>query len=141
MAGLRGGAPRQQEPEAKRHLHELANRKVNARLIMNSRATATSKDLHAQVLGLVSRARSAMEAFPNDNQDTVDMAVRALAWAVFQPDHAALLAGMAVADTGFGCVESKTAKNRRKTFGTLRDLLRAKTVGIIDEDPSRGLVT
>ncbi|MDX1434777.1 MAG: aldehyde dehydrogenase family protein, partial [Gammaproteobacteria bacterium] len=31
-------------------------------------------------------------------------------------------------------------KNQRKTFGTLRDLLRAKTVGVIEHDVERGLV-
>lgn len=31
-------------------------------------------------------------------------------------------------------------KNQRKTFGTLRDLLRAKSVGIIEEDKVKGIV-
>ncbi len=37
-------------------------------------------------------------------------------------------------------VESKIIKNTRKTFGTLRDLLRAKTVGVIAEDPAKGII-
>jgi sulfoacetaldehyde dehydrogenase len=47
---------------------------------------------------------------------------------------------MAVEDTGLGNVTDKITKNQRKTFGTLRDLLRAKTVGVIEEDPALGLV-
>jgi sulfoacetaldehyde dehydrogenase len=42
--------------------------------------------------------------------------------------------------TGIGEVESKVIKNSRKTFGTLRDLLRAKSTGIIEEIPEKGLV-
>ncbi|MCY4540918.1 MAG: aldehyde dehydrogenase family protein [Rhodobacteraceae bacterium] len=107
---------------------------------MTSPTKAVSSSPPSAIDRLVSNARCAIDAFPNDNQDVVDMTVRAIAWAVFKPDHAALLARMAVADTGLGCVESKILKNRRKTFGTLRDLLRARTVGIIDEKPDRGLV-
>ena len=50
------------------------------------------------------------------------------------------MAELAVADTGLGNVPDKVTKNTRKTLGALRDLLRAKTVGIIDEDPAKGLV-
>lgn len=89
---------------------------------------------------LVRRARSAMEAYENDDQRRVDMAVRAVAWSVFKPENARMLAEMAVAETGLGNVESKITKNTRKTFGTLRDLLRARTVGVIEECPDRGLV-
>ncbi|MEE8499744.1 MAG: aldehyde dehydrogenase family protein, partial [Kiloniellales bacterium] len=37
-------------------------------------------------------------------------------------------------------VPDKIVKNQRKTFGCLRDLLRARSVGIVEEDPARGLV-
>jgi sulfoacetaldehyde dehydrogenase len=47
---------------------------------------------------------------------------------------------MAVLDTGLGNVRDKITKNSRKTFGALRDLLRAKTVGMISNDPDRGIV-
>ena len=88
----------------------------------------------------VAAARAAMHCFANDDPDQVDQAVRALAWSVYKPEHARLLAEMAVEDTGLGNVASKIVKNRRKTFGTLRDLLRTKTVGVIERDPARGLV-
>ena len=45
-----------------------------------------------------------------------------------------------MATTGLGDVESKVIKNQRKTFGTLRDLLRVKSTGVIEEDRARGLV-
>ena len=87
----------------------------------------------------VADARTAMTDFANDDPDQVDQAVRALAWSVYKPEHARLLAEMAVEDTGLGNVESKIVKNQRKTFGTLRDLLRARTIGLIERDPARGL--
>lgn len=92
------------------------------------------------VAELVKRARAAMDRFDNRDPDRVDMAVRALAWSVYKPENARLLAEMAVADTWLGNVSSKITKNQRKTFGTLRDLLRAKTIGVIEEDNERGLV-
>ncbi len=66
--------------------------------------------------------------------------MRALAWALYKPEHARALAEMAVADTGLGNAADKVVKNQRKTFGTLRDLLRARSVGVIEEDRARGLV-
>ncbi|MCW2306638.1 acylating sulfoacetaldehyde dehydrogenase [Rhodobium gokarnense] len=92
------------------------------------------------VAELVARGRAAMEAYENHDQGRVDEAVTALAWSIYKPDHARMLAELAVADTGLGNVPSKIIKNQRKTFGTLRDLLRAKTVGVISEEPEKGLV-
>ena len=92
------------------------------------------------VIGLVERGRAAMRAFENADQARVDEAVRALAWTLYKPENARALAEMAVADTGLGNVPDKIVKNQRKTFGCLRDLLRARSVGIVEEDPARGLV-
>jgi len=97
-------------------------------------------DEAATVAGLVARARAAMQAYENHDQARVDEAVTALAWSIYKPENARMLAELAVEDTGLGNVESKVIKNTRKTFGTLRDLMRARTVGVIEEDPARGLV-
>lgn len=88
---------------------------------------------------LVKRARQAMADFADADQARVDEAVTALAWAIYEPDRARELADLAVKDTGLGNVESKITKNRRKTFGCLRDLMRVKTVGLIEEIPEKGL--
>src|ERR1700744_3172699 len=89
---------------------------------------------------LVRRARIAQEAFANADQTRVDEAVRAVAWSLYQPEHARELAELAVADTGLGNVPDKIIKKQRKTFGTLRELLRAKSVGGIEPDDKRGIV-
>jgi len=92
------------------------------------------------VRDLLARARGAMEAFAGATQARVDEAVTALAWSVYKPEYARVLAEQAVKDTGLGNVEDKVTKNQRKTFGALRDLLRVKTVGVIEEDPRKGIV-
>ena len=86
------------------------------------------------------RARAALATFANADQARADEAVTALAWSLYNPAHAKELAELAVADTGLGNVPDKIVKKQRKTFGTLRDLLRVKSVGIIEEDPARGIV-
>lgn len=100
----------------------------------------TQPDPEAIVADLISKARAAMEQYENDNQARVDEAVTALAWSIYKPENAKMLADLAVEDTGLGNVDSKIIKNTRKTFGTLRDLMRVKTVGLISEEPEKGMV-
>ena len=110
---------------------------------MNQQATLQANDVDQEaqiVAGLIERARAAMAEFENADQARVDEAVTALAWAIHEPGRAKELAEFAVIDTGLGNVESKIIKNQRKTFGCLRDLMRVKTVGVIEELPEKGLV-
>jgi sulfoacetaldehyde dehydrogenase len=86
------------------------------------------------------RAGAAFAAFSDASQERADEAVRALAWSLYKPEHARELAQLAVADTQLGNVTDKIVKKQRKTFGTLRDLLRVKSVGIIEEDKRLGIV-
>jgi len=94
--------------------------------------------------GLIKRARAAMATYADEiarhGQPRIDEAVTALAWSIYKPENARKLAEVAVDVTGIGEVESKVIKNQRKTFGTLRDLLRAKSTGIIEEVPEKGIV-
>jgi len=96
------------------------------------------------VAGLVDRARAAMaayaEAIAAGGQARIDEAVTALAWSIYKPQNARRLAEIAVDVTGIGEVESKVVKNQRKTFGTLRDLLRVRSTGIIEEIPDKGII-
>ncbi len=88
---------------------------------------------------LVLRGRIAIEQIAAADQGRVDELVTALAWSLYKPKNAQRLAELAVADTGIGNVHDKVIKNQRKTFGTLRDLMRVRTVGVIDNDPERGI--
>lgn len=100
----------------------------------------TDADAQAIASGLMRKARVALESFENADQARVDEAVRAIAWSLYKPEHAKELAELAVADTGLGNVPDKIIKKQRKTFGTLRDLLRVKSVGEIERDDKRGIV-
>jgi sulfoacetaldehyde dehydrogenase len=106
-------------------------------------AAEIAKDATKEASGIVDvlmqRARAAHAAFAEANQDRTDEAVRALAWSLYKPEHARELAELAVADTGLGNVPDKIIKKQRKTFGTLRDLLRVRSVGEIERDDRRGL--
>ncbi|RYF80994.1 MAG: aldehyde dehydrogenase family protein [Comamonadaceae bacterium] len=89
---------------------------------------------------LVARARAAQRVYESWSQDQVDMAVTAAGWAIIEPARNRELAELAVADTGVGNVEDKVRKNHRKTFGLLRDLQGARSVGVIGEDAATGIV-
>ena len=89
---------------------------------------------------LVARARAAQRQYEGWSQAQVDLAVLAAGWAIIEPARNRELAELAVADTGIGNVEDKVRKNHRKTFGLLRDLRGAPSVGVIAEDPARGIV-
>ena len=97
-------------------------------------------DTQATVGALIERARTAQRAYERYTQDQVDEVVAAVGWALVDPANNRALAEMAVRETGLGNVADKITKNRRKTMGLLRDLKRARTVGVIAEHPERGIV-
>jgi sulfoacetaldehyde dehydrogenase len=94
----------------------------------------------AVVAALIARARVAQREYETWSQERVDEAVTAAGWAIVEPGRNKALAELAVRDTGLGSVADKMAKNHRKTLGLLRDLRGAKSVGVISEDPARGLI-
>jgi sulfoacetaldehyde dehydrogenase len=97
-------------------------------------------DTATQVAELVARARTAQHIAEGYGQARVDELVAAAGWAILEPGRNRELAELAVADTDIGDIEDKVLKNHRKTLGLLRDLQGAKSVGVIAEDPERGLV-
>ncbi|MDH3694151.1 MAG: aldehyde dehydrogenase family protein [Gammaproteobacteria bacterium] len=108
--------------------------------LSSATVVADDNDEQGAINQLMQHARAAQAQFGNATQEQVDAAVTAIAWSLYKPENAKALAEMAVEDTGLGNVTDKITKNTRKTFGTLRDLLRVKSVGIIEELPDKGLV-
>ena len=86
---------------------------------------------------LVGRARAAMQAIDGYDQATVDRLCRAIAWAGGNEQTAIRLANMSVDESGMG---RREPTRRAKVLGILRDALRQKSIGVIEEDPVRGLV-
>src|SRR5436309_8723905 len=86
---------------------------------------------------LLARARTAMRAVDALDQAGVDRLCRAVAWAGGNEKTATRLARMSVDESGMGSPEPK---RRAKVLGILRDALRQKSIGIIEEMPDKGIV-
>jgi len=71
------------------------------------------------------------------DQAAVDRLCRAIAWAGGNEPTARRLAEMSVAESGMGSPEPK---RRAKVLGILRDALRQKSIGIIEQIPDKGIV-
>ncbi|MCP4387502.1 MAG: aldehyde dehydrogenase family protein, partial [Gammaproteobacteria bacterium] len=105
-----------------------------------SAVTNATDDERASVAQLIERAQAAMQQFTGADQARVDEVVTAVAWSLYKPENAKHLAELSVQDTGIGNVNDKIIKNQRKTFGALRDLMRVRTVGVIDNDTGHGII-
>ena len=89
---------------------------------------------------LIKRAKAAQEAIADLTQEQVDEVVTAVAWAMVQPEVVEEIAAFAVEETQLGNVQGKKVKLEKKIRGTLRDMIGAKTVGIIERDSAKGLI-
>jgi sulfoacetaldehyde dehydrogenase len=88
---------------------------------------------------LLQRARCAMRAIENYDQKTIDRLCQAVAWATANEQTATRLAYMGVDESGLGDREGRPNK-RFKIMGILRDALREKSMGVIEEIPEKGIV-
>jgi sulfoacetaldehyde dehydrogenase len=104
-----------------------------------SSAAATGKpDPGPEIAALVERGREAMRAIAHYTQAQADELVTAIGWYVVKGREE--LARLAVDEGGFGNYEDKVTKIRLRVTGTLRDMKGVKTVGVVEENPARGLV-
>jgi acyl-CoA reductase-like NAD-dependent aldehyde dehydrogenase len=88
---------------------------------------------------LLTRARAAMKAADPYDQVTVDRLCRAVTWATANEQTFGRLTRMSVEESGMGSAEGVPAR-RWKILGILRDALRTKSVGVIEELPEKGIV-
>jgi acyl-CoA reductase-like NAD-dependent aldehyde dehydrogenase len=88
---------------------------------------------------LLERARAAMASVDHYDQQTVDRLCRAVAWATANEQTFGRLTRMSVEESGMGSAEGVLAR-RWKILGILRDALRTRSVGIIEELPEKGIV-
>jgi len=102
---------------------------------MAPRAITPEEQQLAQTL--LERARAAMRAIEALDQASVDRLCQAIAWAAANEVTSTRLARMSVEESGMGIPEPS---RRGKVLGILRDALRQKSVGIIEEISERGIV-
>ena len=92
-----------------------------------------------EVRGLVSAAKEAQAELAGKTQEEVDRIVKSIADAGVR--NAARLAVMANEDTGFGIVADKVVKNVFGSYNVYQAIKDMKTIGVIDRDIEKGLVT
>ena len=100
--------------------------------------TITEEEI-ASAQMLLDRARTAMGQVDHYDQATVDRLCRAVAGATANEQTFGRLTRMSVEESGMGSAEGVPAR-RWKILGILRDALRTKSVGIIEELPEKGIV-
>jgi sulfoacetaldehyde dehydrogenase len=98
-----------------------------------------SEDQRSLVHELLAKARRAQAVISDYDQSTVDRLCQAIGWATANEKTFTRLAQMGVDESGLGDREGRPAK-RFKIMGVLRDALRQKSVGIIEDDPEKGIV-
>src|SRR5579863_10368857 len=99
-------------------------------------ARAITDDERNLAKDLVAKARAAMRAIENYDQEQVDRLCRAIAWVTSNLETATRLANMSVDESGMG---SREPGRRAKVLGILRDALRQKSMGVIEELPEKGI--
>ena len=92
----------------------------------------------AEVDALVDRGHAALRLFEGATQTDVDRLCQAVAWAVANETTFTRLAHLGVEESGMGDPISRVNK-RFKVMGILRDVLRQRSVGCIEELPDRGI--
>jgi sulfoacetaldehyde dehydrogenase len=85
------------------------------------------------------RARKALAIIETYDQARVDRLCQAVAWAVANKTTFTRLVDMGIRESGLGDPDSRMGK-RMKIRGVLRDALRQKSVGVIEEIPEKGIV-
>ena len=89
--------------------------------------------------GMVAKARAAAEIIATYDQERVDRLCQAVAASVIDMKVWANLADEAVDETGLG--DKVTKRNKRNKLKLiLRDCLRQRSVGVIEEIPEKGIV-
>lgn len=85
------------------------------------------------------KARVAQKEIEGFDQEKVDRLIRTVAWSVANKATFEKLVDLGIEETGLGDRVSRINK-RFKIRGVLRDALRQKSVGIVEELPDKGIV-
>ncbi len=92
------------------------------------------------VKALVQRAREAQTLIEHYSQQQIDELVASAGWELYKKESAVACARLAHEETGLGVYDDKLLKHQKKILGTLRDLKPVRSVGIVEENPQKGLM-
>jgi sulfoacetaldehyde dehydrogenase len=98
-----------------------------------------TEEQQAELDACFARARKALAIIETYDQARVDRLCQAVAWAVANKQTFTRLVDMGIEESGLGDPESRMGK-RMKIRGVLRDALRQRSVGVIEELPEKGIV-
>jgi sulfoacetaldehyde dehydrogenase len=94
---------------------------------------------HAALDEMILRARAAMSEVADYDQARIDRLCQALGWATANEKTFNRIVAMSIDESRLGDPEGRKSK-RMKILGVLRDALRQKSTGIIEQIPERGIV-
>jgi len=93
----------------------------------------------AEIDAMIADGRAAMRAVADYDQRQADRLCQAIGWATANEKTFTRLARMSVEESRLGDREGRVSK-RFKIMGVLRDALRGKSIGIVEELPEKGIV-
>ena len=85
---------------------------------------------------LLEKARAAMQAIEHYDQEAVDRLIQAIAWAASNEETTIRLTNMGADESKMG---TRVPSKRFHILGILRDALRQKSMGVIEEIPEKGI--
>ena len=102
-------------------------------------ADELTKEQQQELDEAFAKAKKALDIIATYDQAKVDRLCQAVAWSVANKKTFSRLVDMGIEESGLGDPVSRMNK-RMKIRGVLRDALRQKSVGIIEEIPEKGIV-
>ena len=109
---------------------------IDGRFPLEKEITAAE---HSELDEVFSKAYKALEIAEEFDQETVDRLCQAVAWSVANKETFLKLVDMGVEESRLGDPVGRQGK-RFKIYGCLRDALRQKSIGVIEEIPEKGIV-
>ena len=98
-----------------------------------------TEEQKTELAAAIEKAKAALAIIGTYDQKRVDRLCQAVAWAVANKQTFQRLVDMGIEESGLGDPVSRMGK-RMKIRGVLRDALRQKSVGIIEEIPEKGII-
>jgi sulfoacetaldehyde dehydrogenase len=102
-------------------------------------AKTLDEGARTEIDAMIAKARAAMTLVSDYDQRRIDRLCQALGWATANEKTFARIVAMSVSESGLGDPEGRNSK-RLKIMGVLRDALRQRSVGVIEEIRDRGIV-